>query len=88
MNDKMQKMQKLLRNIALVGQVGAAAVTPPLVLIYLAWRLISRRGWGVWVMIAAIVFGMVCSVCSVWQLLKRFHPDRKDDRPTGFNDHR
>lgn len=87
MNDKMQPLHRLLKNIGIIGQICSAAITPPLVLIFLAHLLISRCGWGLWTMVAAIVLGVICSFSTVRSVCKKFFSQKQDDVPPAFNDH-
>lgn len=82
--------QKIIRAASLVGQLGFLLITPPLVLIYVAHLLQSRCGWGLWVMPVAIVFGLLCGLCSVATHCRRLLNAEKKDAPpptTGFNRH-
>ncbi len=87
----LRTFQKIVRAVSLAGQLGFLVITPPLVLIYLAHLLQTRFGWGVWVMIAAIVVGLVCAGCSVVNFCRRLLASEKkrDDTPpsAGFNRH-
>ena len=87
----LRTFQKIIRAVSLVGQLGFMVITPPLVLIYLAHLLQTRCGWGVWVMLAAIVVGLVCAGCSVVNFCRRLlsSEQKRGDTPssTGFNRH-
>lgn len=86
----MKNLQKIVRSISMVGQLGFSIVTPPLVLVFLAKLAVDRLGWGLWVMVAAIVLGIVTSFCSARSLLRRFLKiDRKDEPPAppAYNEH-
>ncbi len=86
----LRAFQKIVRAISLAGQLGFMVITPPLVLIYLAHLLQTRFGWGVWVMLAAIVLGLVCAGCSVVNFCRRLlASEKKRDEPpaAGFNRH-
>ncbi len=85
----MKSFQRVIRGVMLVGQLGFSAITPPLVLVWLAHLAVSRLGWGVWVMIAAIIVGIVTAFSSVRSLLRLWDkPKDKPQSPTSFNDHR
>ncbi len=86
----LRAFQRIVRAISLAGQLGFMVITPPLVLIYLAHLLQTRFGWGVWVMLAAIVLGLVCAGCSVVNFCRRLlAAEKKQDEPpaAGFNRH-
>lgn len=86
----LRTFQKIIRAASLVGQLGFMVITPPLVLIYLAHLLQTRCGWGVWVMLAAIVVGLICAGCSVANFCRRLlaSENRRGEPPAaGFNRH-
>ena len=82
----MQKFSGLMRAVAFVGQLGFGLITPPVVLVLLARWLMDRFGWGIWVMVAAIVIGIITACSSTWQTLKRFIP-KSSPHPTAQNKH-
>lgn len=87
---KLRSVQKIIRAASLVGQLGFMIITPPLVLIYLAHLAQTKLGWGVWVMLAAIVVGLLCAASSVYTFCRRLLAQHeKKDRPeaAGFNEH-
>ena len=55
----MHRLGKWMRALALVGQLGFCIITPPLVLVYLANLLVTKHGWGTWITIVAILFGLL-----------------------------
>lgn len=63
----MKKYMSVLRLIASFGQLGFTLITPPVVMALLAWWLQSRFGLGTWVMLAAIVIGLLTSAASAWK---------------------
>ena len=82
----MRKFSGLMRGIAFIGQLGFGLITPPVVLVLLARWLIDRFGWGNWVMLAAIIVGMITALSSTWQTLKKLIPKDKP-HPTVQNKH-
>ncbi|MCQ2420716.1 MAG: AtpZ/AtpI family protein [Clostridia bacterium] len=89
----MQKFQTLARAIAMVGQLGFTIITPPFVLILLADYLVSQHGWGIWVLVAAILLGLGCSVSGAWSFLRsvRTQQQKKEEsessRTVSFRKH-
>ena len=85
----MRSLERLARAISFVGQVGFSLITPPLVLIWLARLAQTRLGWGTWVMIAAIIVGLITGLTSVWRLMRGFSKSEEQKKPEGrsFNDH-
>ena len=86
----MKNLQKIIRSVSMIGQLGVSIVTPPLVFIYLAHLAEEKLGWGVWVMLVAIVLGIVTAFSSAKSLLSKFlKAEKRDEPPTpsGFNEH-
>ena len=85
----MKSLNQIMQGIALVGQLGFGMITPPLVLIWLAHLAQTKLGWGAWVMIAAIVVGLITGLTSAWRLMRGFSESEKPKKPEGrnFNDH-
>lgn len=57
-----------LKYLMYFTQFGITMITPPLVLLFLAWWLKNRFGWGSGIMLAALLLGIAVSICS----LRRF----------------
>jgi len=62
----MHSMYKLVQGITFVGQLGFMIVTPPLVLVYLAYQMQLRFGLGPWVMVLAILIGILSAISSTF----------------------
>ena len=61
----------VLRLVAAFGQLGFTLITPPVVMALLGWWLQSRFGLGTWIMLVAIVIGLLTSATSAWQFYLR-----------------
>ena len=86
----MKSVQHVIRGMMFVGQLGFSAITPPLVLVWLAHLAMDKLGWGVWVMIVAIVVGIITAFSSVYRIIRLFlADDKKESTPHGrsFNEH-
>ena len=86
----MKNVQKIMTGVVMIGQLGFSLITPPLVLIFLAHLLMTRCGWGLWVMVTAIVVGLGAGISSVVTTAKHLSDrDRKNAPKKGisFNDH-
>ena len=83
----MQRFERWMRGLALVGQLGFCIITPPLVLVWLAQLLVTRHGWGYWVMVAALVVGLLSGLSSAWTMLRSKKQKRTPPRTVQFNDH-
>ena len=81
----MRSMYKLMQGVLFVGQLGFMLVTPPLVLIYFAHLLQESLGLGIWVMVVAILVGLLSSACSVVNLFRKLMK-RKTDASSNDND--
>ena len=84
----MNSMYKLVQGITFVGQLGFMIVTPPLVLVYLAYQLQLRFGMGPWVMVLAILVGILSAISSTFTTFykmlnkKKPTPEKKDEGNT------
>ena len=86
----LRTFQRIMRAASLVGQLGFMVITPPLVLIYLGHPLQTRCGWGGWVMLAAIILGLICAGCSVVRFCRKMlssEQTREAPPRVGFNRH-
>ena len=61
-----RSMYKIVQGITFVGQLGFMIVTPPLVMVYLAYRAQVHFGWGAWVMVLAILIGILSAISSTF----------------------
>ena len=81
-------MYKIVQGINFVGQLGFMIVTPPLVLVYLAYQAQIHFGWGAWVMVLAILTGILTAISSTftafYKMLNKKKPEEKDsENPRG-----
>lgn len=86
----MKRFDSLLRGLSFAGQLGISFITPPLVLIFFAQLLMTRCGWGVWVMVCAILVGILSGASSVYSTLKKLLEKQKKKEKTDevcFNQH-
>lgn len=86
----MKSLNQIMQGIALVGQLGFGMITPPLVLIWLAELAQTRLGWGMWVMVAAILTGLVTAAVSTWNTVRRLlvkNDEGSAKKGVSFNDH-
>lgn len=86
----MKKAGKLIKAAALLGQFGFSLITPPVFLTLGAWWLQRRFDLGVWIMIAAIVVGMMTSLSSGYRMLRRIldaPQEKKQSKSVNFYSH-
>ena len=62
---------RLFSRITLLTQLGLSVVTPPLLAVLLALWLQNRFGLGDWVLLVAILGGIVSGVTGVFRLVRR-----------------
>jgi len=83
----MKKMSLLV----FVTQLGLSVAVPLGGFIWLAVWLHQRFDWGVWVVIAGVVLGLVCAIDGLRTTIKameRMAKDEKEEKPpVSFNDH-
>lgn len=79
----MRPYMKVLRGIVLVGQLGISLITPPVVMALLGSWLQRRFGLGTWVMLAAIVVGLLTSGTSAYHFCRRVMDSAKKEEDRG-----
>ncbi len=67
----MRPYAKVLRGIVLAGQLGFTLITPPVVMALAAEWLQDRFGLGVWVMLLALLTGLLTSGTSAYHFYRR-----------------
>lgn len=91
----MKSLFRLAREVAVLGQLGFTLITPPVLMALLGWWITDRFGLGVWVMVLAIVLGLVTSAASAWRLWKHYQAsnakkadaEKETDRPVVYYRH-
>lgn len=82
---------KNLHLLVWLTQLGISVAVPLGGFVLLAVWLRQRFDWGVWVIIAGVVVGLICAVNGLRSSLKameRMAKDKKEDTPpVSFNDH-
>ena len=67
----MQKdLVRLVSRISLITQLGLSLVTPPLLLLYGAMWLQERFGIGDWLLLCAILTGILSGGCAAYNLIR------------------
>ena len=61
---------RILARISLITQLGLSLVTPPLLLLLGALWLQSRFGMGDWILLCAILGGIVSGICAALRLIR------------------
>ena len=86
----MKDMQRVLRQLSLIGQLGLSVVTPILMCLLVCWLLTTRAGAGTWVYIPGFILGLGSAFVSVWKVYQSVNGgNRRDDGRGGanFNSH-
>lgn len=87
----MRPMKKLIRDLTMLSQLGISLVVPPLVCTWLGSVLQRRYALGTWVVIVALVIGLMTAASTAYSFYRRFAAkEKKDDEappPTSFNSH-
>lgn len=86
---------RVLRAVTALGQLGFTLITPPVVLGLAAWWLQDRFGLGSWVMLLALLLGLLTSGASAYQFFrrvltaekKRSQADEPPEKPVVFYRH-
>lgn len=67
----MKTYMKVIRTVSLLGQLGFTLVTPPVVLLLLASFLQQKFALGSWIMIAAMVTGLLTAASGAYRFYHR-----------------
>ena len=81
---------KLARMLALFGQLGFTIVTPPVALALGAYALQRRFSLGSWIMLLAIVLGLIAAASGAYQFYRRvisLEKKKKGDHTVVFYNH-
>ena len=82
---------KKVNLLVFMTQLGLSVALPLGGFILLAVWLHQRFGWGVWVIIAGVVLGLVCAIDGLRSSLKAMQKmageEKEDKPPIAFNDH-
>jgi len=83
-----------MKNLSLLvwlTQLGLSTALPLGGFVLLAVWLRQRFDWGVWVIVAGVVVGLICAIDGLRNSLKAMERMAKDEKkeppPVSFNDH-
>ena len=87
----MGSFQKLIKGIALVGQIGFSIMTPPVIMAILGYWLTGKTGAGPWLTVVFIIVGLAASASTAYSFyrkaVKRSEKDGKEKAHISFRDH-
>lgn len=87
----MGSWNKIVKGIALVGQIGISVITPPVVMALLGAWLSGKLGTGAWLTLVCIVVGLLASASTAYSYYKKFFkagPKEEENHPVSFREHR
>ena len=67
---KNKDRMKALRYLSLISQFGFSVAMPPLICIFAALFVQKKFGTGDWIIIAAIITGIISSGCTFFNFIK------------------
>lgn len=81
---------KYVRLLIWLTQLGLSTAAPMVGFILLAVWLRQQHQWGIWVVVAGVILGIVCAADGLRLSLKsmeRMAKDKDNEPPIGFNAH-
>lgn len=83
----MKKYMKVLRLLTMFGQLGFTLITPPVVMALLGWWLQRRFDLGTWIMLVALLIGLLTSANSAYRFYLRVMGSEKKKAEAEKTDH-
>ena len=87
----MDSLQKIVKDIAFVGQLGVSLIAPPVLLAWLGWYISNRFGIGSWLTLIFILLGIATSFANAYNFYKKaqkkISKEEKKDESISFRDH-
>ena len=65
-------LRKALQDISAYGQIGFTIVVPPVILCMIANWARRRFGIGHWLLVAAIILGILCAFTSIYKICRAY----------------
>ena len=83
---------KEFRLLIWLTQLGLSVALPLTLFILLGVWLYSAKGWGIWVVIAGLILGLICAVQGFRDSMKAMElmsgqKKKQDPPPVSFNHH-
>ena len=75
-----KQLMRVLSRLTLLTQLGLTFITPPLQLLFGAMWLEERFGVGEWIVIAALIVGLLSGGCGAYSLIAaELRKDRREE---------
>ncbi len=87
---KREELNMILKNVALLGQLGLSIIMPMLITVGICYFLTMKVGIGLWVYIPGFILGIGSSVTTAIKFYKSVvSKEQKEDKKTrvSFNRH-
>lgn len=78
---KQEDLKLIMKNIALLGQLGLSIIMPMLLCMALCWFLNTRAGAGLWIYIPGFIFGIGASFMTAYKFyLSEIQKEKKEEK--------
>jgi len=87
---KRDELNAIIKNVALLGQLGLSIIMPMLLSIGICWYLNTRLGVGLWIYIFGFIFGIGSSFMTAYKFyLAEIQKTKKENKKkrVSFNRH-
>ena len=85
-----KELNKIVKNLALITQLGLSFIMPTLLCVWLSWYLNVRKGVGLWIYIPGFILGLGSSFMTAYKfyvsVMKKEEKEKKDKK-VSFNEH-
>lgn len=78
--DREKAFFRAMKGLSWVTQLGFSLVCPPLLCVFIALKLQERFELGEWVLITAIVIGILSAACTFISFAKQMLSEAKADK--------
>lgn len=85
-----EELNKIVKNLALITQLGLSFIMPTLLCVWLSWYLNMKKGVGLWIYIPGFILGLGSSFMTAYKFyLSVIAKEKKEkkDKKVSFNEH-
>ena len=75
----MKNYIQIAKSIAMYGQLGFTLVTPPIILVLITHWLQRRFAWSSWLMLVAILIGLLSSAAGAYHFYRKVMEKEKKE---------